>query len=165
MSENRDLKEIPADLYQIELPFSTESSEVEKGIMHKDFVLTHPAGKYPVCGHKIRGNDEAMAGRSFCLIPSGSGTIHLGIGYCSKHDTSLSNIKSGRYSKYLTGVLSDRLETFMEDPEILSLNEEISLMRAVLSELLSIKESIEKSIKELIQNSPSNDASQNEKDK
>ena len=138
--------EIPSDVFekQLVLTFTEEDNKQMVGL-HDKFVLTHPKTKERVCGHLITGNTAAMAGRTFCLRKAGAGTEHPGEGFCSYHGpTSLINPGgSGRYSKYLKGVLSDRLENFMQDPQILSLNDEIALLRAVLSELISMKETIE----------------------
>ena len=144
--EVEPIAEIPSDVFekQLVLTFTEEDNKQMVGI-HDKFVLTHPKSKERVCGHLISGNTAAMAGRTFCLRKAGAGTEHPGEGYCSYHG-KVSIIKSGgsgRYSKYLKGVLSDRLENFMQDPEILSLNDEIALLRAVLSELISMKETIE----------------------
>lgn len=146
--EEKNIPQIPADFYQEQLilplmcAIDGDNKEEFNGIIHKDFILTHPSGRYAVCGHKISTRDSLFSGRKFCLQPAGMGTGHIGKGYCKYHDIGFSNIKTGKYSKFLKEDLLQKVEEFRDDPQILSLNEEIYLMRGILAELLTISQDL-----------------------
>jgi hypothetical protein len=119
--------------------------ELREGKMHKDFVLTHPTGGYPVCGAQTKNDATKEKGHYYCLMVAGFGTDHVGLGCCKYHGGSGGKKVTGKYSKYLKAdKLQKKHEDFMYDPKILSLNEEIAILRTLLTELLAMKYDLEK---------------------
>jgi hypothetical protein len=143
MAEDKELSKVPyEDINNVQLDLLPQ--ELQEGKIHQDFVIVHPTGKYPVCGHATRNDVTRDAGHQYCLRPAGWGTDHQGRGFCKLHGgVGAPKTARGRYSKYLrTDKMINRHEKFMYDPEILSLNEEIAILRSLLVELLESKDDI-----------------------
>jgi len=68
-----------------------------------------------------------------CKNKAGKGTPHLGQegARCHKHGGSIANLKHGRYSKF-KHPLTEAYEGFLNDPDILSLNDELAKARTFL---------------------------------
>lgn len=117
--------------------------EISEGKIHKDFIILHPRGQYPVCGHLTRNDVSKEAGHFYCMLNAGWGTDHVGVGFCRIHGgKGAPKTQSGRYSKYIkTQNLVKKHEEFMFDPQLLDLREEIAVLRSILVEILEVKES------------------------
>ena len=143
MADNTELPKVQyEDINNVQLDLLPQ--ELQEGKIHQDFVIVHPTGKYPVCGHLTRNEVTRESGHQYCLRPAGWGTDHQGRGFCKLHGgTGAPKTARGRYSKYLQfDKMVERHEKFMYDPEILSLNEEIAVLRSMLVELLESKDEI-----------------------
>ena len=75
----------------------------------------------------------------YCQRPAGWGTDHAGIGRCKLHYGSASGSKSGqlRYSDFVPSAIVEKYEEFSQedDKDIKSLNDEIALIRAKITDL------------------------------
>lgn len=84
----------------------------------------------PICGAKKKNGDYC---RSIALKPNGRCRLHGGL---SPRGVASARYKSGRYSMDIPARLSQRYNEGRNDPELLSLREEIALTHARMSELL-----------------------------
>ena len=81
-----------------------------------------------LCGAKNR------LGRP-CQQPAGAGTDHPGEGRC-RHHGGRSKTTHGRYSRYSSRRLADRLAHLDEDPDPLNLLPEVKMIRALASDFI-----------------------------
>jgi len=79
------------------------------------------------CQAKAKSTGEqckrrAVKGKRVC-------TVHGGL---TPGGLASPNLKTGRYSKYIPANLTDRYEEAVSDPDILSLNEDVALLRSLV---------------------------------
>lgn len=88
-------------------------------------------GAKKICGAKKRGKDETCQNPA---MPNGRCRLHGGK---SLKGAMQPAFKTGRYSKSLPTRLAARYEELAADPELLNIRDEILVLRARLSDLLS----------------------------
>lgn len=83
----------------------------------------------PICGSHKKGKPAT----DICQNTAGQRTDHQGQGRCWLHGGRGGRpIVHGRYSKQLNTTLADRMADFLESPQLLSLNNEVALLKSML---------------------------------
>lgn len=77
--------------------------------------------KYPQC------NALKLTEDGYCPRPAGSGTDHRGEGRCSVHSGMANGVPVAGYK---IPAIQERMHEFIHDPEIISVDREIALVRA-----------------------------------
>lgn len=149
MDKEKDIPKVEYTEFNNENQLELLPKEIKEGRIHSDFLVVHPTGKYPVCGAPTKNETTKEKGHYYCLMIAGFGTDHVGKGFCKYHGGSGGKKITGKYSKYLkTEKLQKKHADFMYDGKILSLNEEIAVLRALLTEYLTAKQEFEKKSKD-----------------
>jgi hypothetical protein len=100
----------------------------------------HELDECPECGHERYCTNKRILDPATAGLPDGQRkflpcSVHGGKSYKAR-GAAAANFKDGRYSKYLPSRLLESYTNAKDDPEILSLNDDIALTEARVTDVL-----------------------------